>query len=599
MGVMGPAGQPGRMSNRHSSLHAESLRLAANAARIGFWSWTPAQGFEWDDSLYLLIGLDPREHQPAAETLLPYVHPEDRHILEEGGRAIAAGEKPNPKDAFRYIGPDGQLRWFEIHRARSPGSQQVVGLIQDITDRKQALEALTASEARLELATSAARIGIWDWDIISGRMIYCPRARAIMGLSADCDVTLEDVRRVTHPDDMPRTSAQTARALDPAIRDSSPYEYRILRPDGEVRHVTAHGVAVFERIGGEMRAVRYAGTLQDVTERRELERVKDESQSRLKLAVDAGRMAIWEVDITRGTMLQSAELNRLLGFPPDARPTLPEVRARYYPGEPERLGEAAREALARGERFVEFEFRYRMQDASLKWLLMRAEISLDPAGVPVRAVGVVMDITERKRTEENIQLLMREVNHRSKNLLAVVQSVASQTASRGDPADFVQRFGERLQGLSASHDLLVRNSWRGVGLSELILSQLAHFRDLIGRRIMLSGPPVQLKASAAQSLGLAFHELATNAGKYGSLSGEEGKLAISWRACEKDGAAGLSIMWEESGGPPVRPPERRGFGTLLITEVTKMALQADVTLELRESGLRWQLDAAMEHLRQD
>ena len=155
------------MSNRHASLHAESLRLAASAARIGFWSWSPPDEFQWDDSLYQLVGLDPREHRPSPQTLLSLVHPEDRHLLEEGGRAIVAGEAVSPRDEFRLIGPDGRLRWFEIHRARTPGSQQVVGLIQEITERKQSFERLTESEARLELATSAARIGIWDWDLVS------------------------------------------------------------------------------------------------------------------------------------------------------------------------------------------------------------------------------------------------------------------------------------------------------------------------------------------------------------------------------------------------------------------------------------------------
>jgi PAS domain S-box-containing protein len=429
-------------------------------------------------------------------------------------------------------------------------------------------------------------------------MVYCPRARAICGFPAEGEITLADVRRVTHPDDLPMTTAQAARALDPAIRDTSPYHYRIVRPTGEIRHVTAHGAAVFARVGGVEKAVRYAGTLQDVTERRELEQAKEDSQSRLKIAVDAGRMAIWEIDIARGTMLHSAELNRLLGFPEDARPSLDEVRARYFPGERERLGEAARKALSQGERFVEFEFRYVMADQSVKWLLLRAEVTIDAGGMPTRAVGVVMDITERKRTEERIQLLMREVNHRSKNLLAVVQSVASQTASRGDPSDFVARFGERLQGLSASHDLLVRNSWEGVGLAELILSQLSHFRDLIGKRITLSGPPLQLRAAAAQSLGMALHELATNAGKYGSLAGAEGGLSITWSRHGEDWAQRISITWEESGGPAVKPASRRGFGTLLITEVTSVALEAEIRLELPASGLRWQLDAPVEHLLQ-
>jgi PAS domain S-box-containing protein len=586
------------MSQKPSSLHAESLRLAASAARIGFWSWTPEGGFQWDASLYALIGLDPGEHEAALGTLLPFVHPDDRSILEKGGRAILSGEEVSPKDEFRLLAPDGTIRWFEIHRARTPGSQQIVGLMQDITERKQALAALTASEARLELAASAARIGIWDWDLVSARIVYCPRARAICGFPPDSPLTFSDVHNITHPEDLPQTTAQAARALDPYVRDTSPYNYRIVKPDGSVRHVVAHGAAVFQPVAGVVKAVRYAGTLQDVTERWELEQAKAESQARLQIAVDAGRMAIWEVDIPTGAMRHSAELNRLLGFPEDSRPTLDEVRRRCFPGERERLGEAAREALSRGERFVEFEFRYVIPDQPLKWLLMRAEVALDPQGMPTRAVGVIMDITERKRTEEHIQLLMREVNHRSKNLLAVVQSVASQTASRCEPTDFVQRFGERLQGLSASHDLLVRNTWRGVGLAELILSQLSHFRDLIGQRIMLDGPALHLKASAAQSLGMALHELATNAGKYGSLTGGKGRLDISWRLAERNGALILSILWQESGGPPVKTPRRRGFGTLLVTDVTRAALEAEITLELQPEGLIWRLEAPVAHVLQ-
>ena len=135
-----------------------------------------------------------------------------------------AGEDVNPVDEFRYVGPDGKLRWFEIHRTRTPGSLQVVGLIQDITERKQSLEALTASEARLELAASAARIGIWDWDLLSGRMIYCPRAKAISGFAPRPELTLADVQRVTHPDRPAghlRAGSARARPLHPRYQPLS------------------------------------------------------------------------------------------------------------------------------------------------------------------------------------------------------------------------------------------------------------------------------------------------------------------------------------------------------------------------------------------
>ena len=586
------------MSRRPSSLQAGSLRLAASAARIGFWSWTEASRFQWDDSLYALLGLDPADHAPAPETLLPYVHPEDRALLEEGGRAILKGEVLRPKDVFRYVGPEGKLRWFEIHRTRTPGTGEVVGLIQDVTESRQSLEALRSSEERLDLAREAAQVGIWDWDLATGRMVLCHRARAIYGFAPEQPLDIEDVRRITHPDDEPQAMAQTRLALDPARREATTYRFRVVRPDGSVRHVIAHGKAMFERRNGAMQAVRYAGTLRDETGQWELERARQESQHRLALAIEAGRMAVWEFNFTDGSVAHAPELNRLLGFPEDAKPSIEELSSRFYPGERQRLGDVVRSALAGGQRFIDCEFRCLLPGENVRWLLLRADIALSAAGAPARAVGVLMDISERKLAEEHVRLLMREVNHRSKNLLSVVQSVASQTASRGTPQDFVQRFGERLQGLAASHDLLVRNSWRGVELGELIRSQLAHFLDLIGARITLEGPTVHLTAPAAQTLGMAFHELATNAGKYGSLSGSVGTLAIHWALTAAESGSRLSIRWQESGGPRVTAQRRKGFGTLLITQVTRSSLQAEITLDLDPQGVRWALDAPAEPILQ-
>ncbi len=144
-------------------------------------------------------------------------------------------------------------------------------------------------------------------------------------------------------------------------------------------------------------------------------------------------------------------------------------------------------------------------------------------------MAALLDITERKHQEERIKLLLGEVNHRAKNMLAVVQSVARQTAA-ASPQDFLERFSERVQALAASQDLLVEAEWRGVRLTELIRKQLAHFKGLIGSRIELRGPSLLLSASAAQTLGMAIHELATNAGKYGALSVSEGRIAIGWGA---------------------------------------------------------------------
>jgi PAS domain S-box-containing protein len=188
------------------------------------------------------------------------------------------------------------------------------------------------------------------------------------------------------------------------------------------------------------------------------------------------------------------------------------------------------------------------------------------------------DITERKRHEEQVNLLMHEVNHRSKNMLNIVQAVARQTAA-ASPNDFLARFTERLQALAASQDLLVKSAWQGVDLAELVRSQIAHFEDLIGQRIELQGPPVSISASAAQTIGMALHELATNSGKYGALSNACGVVKIAWDLERIDGEEADFVMsWREEGGPPVMPPHRPGFGSTIITEMPKMSLDAKVDL---------------------
>ena len=249
----------------------------------------------------------------------------------------------------------------------------------------------------------AAKLGIWDWNLRDNTLVYSPRAREICGLPpGDGLLPLEQVQACTHPDDLPRTHAMLLRALDPALRERAPYEYRVVRPDGTVRWVLAYGEVEFARVDGAERAVRYIGTLQDITERRQLREALESSRARLQLALDAGRMAVWEADLRNDVMHGSAEFNRLLGFPEGAVPTMAQIRAGYPPGERERLDAERRAAMARGERFFEAEYRYRRPSGELRWLLLRAQMLLE-SDAPSRAVGVLMDITARRRAEEELR----------------------------------------------------------------------------------------------------------------------------------------------------------------------------------------------------
>jgi two-component sensor histidine kinase len=195
---------------------------------------------------------------------------------------------------------------------------------------------------------------------------------------------------------------------------------------------------------------------------------------------------------------------------------------------------------------------------------------------------------ERERNEEHIRQLLNEVDHRSKNVLSVVQAIARQTAI-ASPDEFVTRFSERMQTLAASHDLLVKSQWRGIEIADLIQVQLAHFKDLIGNRIKLDGPSLRLSVAAAQTLGMIIHELATNAAKYGALSNNLGHVDIRWDAHEGEENEVFTISWTERGGPTVIAPSHRGFGSTVVKTMAESSLDGDVDLDFPATGLRWHL----------
>jgi NO-binding membrane sensor protein with MHYT domain/two-component sensor histidine kinase len=192
-----------------------------------------------------------------------------------------------------------------------------------------------------------------------------------------------------------------------------------------------------------------------------------------------------------------------------------------------------------------------------------------------------LELEEKNR---QVRLLLREMNHRAKNILSLVQVIARQTAAC-DPENFVDRFTERLRAIAANQDLLVRHEWQRIDVKDLVQIQLGHFADLIGTRINFDGPKLQMNAAAAQAIGLALHELATNAAKYGALSTDTGRVEVSWQL---DGDS-YTMGWTERDGPPVQPPERRGFGSTVTDSMIKQTLGGEVLLDYAPSGLQWHL----------
>ncbi|MBI5312114.1 MAG: PAS domain S-box protein [Methylocystis sp.] len=213
-----------------------------------------------------------------------------------------------------------------------------------------------------------------------------------------------------------------------------------------------------------------------------------------------------------------------------------------------------------------------------------------------RVAVLSRDVTERVHAEEQRALLMRELNHRSKNMLSIVLAIARATA--GNPGrDFEDTFQERILSLAANQDLLVASDWQGVTLSDLVRSQLAHLEDLIGDRIALKGPSLIISAAASQSFSMALHELATNAVKYGALSNSDGRVDIEWGVREHDGEGRrFTMRWRETEGPTVVPPVRNGFGSTVIRDMIRLNLRGDARLQYDSAGVVWDFDCPIENV---
>jgi PAS domain S-box-containing protein len=335
------------------------------------------------------------------------------------------------------------------------------------------------------------------------------------------------------------------------------------------------------------RPLRHMAVIQDIDARKQAQEDLKASKDRLQLALDAAQLGSWQYDPLQQVVSGDTRCQEIFDFV-DHRTRFDEVLKRAHPDDAQRV-RAALEAS-----FDPFdakrsatEFRVRWRDGTIRWVETLGRAHFEGAGPGRRAVsvaGTAQDITERKEREEKEHLLMREINHRAKNMLSVVDAIAHQTAIKS-PEDFIERFSERIQALSANQDLLIRNEWNGVDINDLVHAQLAHFADLIGSRIAVQGPKLRLRAASAQAIGLALHELATNAGKYGALATDAGRVDICWRAV--DGT--LTISWTERGGPPVSQPKRRGFGTVVMETMAERSVDGTVNLDYPPSGLTWRL----------
>lgn len=362
-----------------------------------------------------------------------------------------------------------------------------------------------------------------------------------------------------------------------------------LRKDGTRVHLEIMVSPVKDREGRIIGASKIG---RDITREVETRRALNAAETRFRLMADNIAQLAWIADAKgwmfwynkrwfdyTGTTQQDVEGN---GW-----------RDQIHPDHVERVEEHVARCLEEG---VEWEdtFPVRAADGTYGWFLSRAVPLRDKSsGDIVCWFGTATDITERRAAERQIELLLMEVNHRSRNLLTVVQSLAERTAEHSE--DFLPRLRERIAGLAANQDVLVKRNWRQVPLSELVDAQLTFLEDRL-EQVERDGPDVIIQPGAAESLSMALHEMATNAEKYGALSVPEGRVTIRWRIEPGQGEPRFVLTWEESGGPAVTPPTQRGFGSRVIEDVPARKLRADVECSYDPGGFRFSLACPVSHV---
>jgi PAS domain S-box-containing protein len=318
------------------------------------------------------------------------------------------------------------------------------------------------------------------------------------------------------------------------------------------------------------------------------DRQRQLDQQRVNLALDAAGLGEFEWDIAADKVFISDKMKALTGVADKtAAGEGGNVSFRFvHPDDADKLRTEVDKAL-RGEGRYLVEYRMvRPDDRRTRWMQGAGVLVRTADGQPAKVIGVVQDITERKVDEEQRETLLAELDHRVKNVLAAVQSLAAQSARKTTSTEaFLATFAGRLKAMASAHELLTATRWRGAGLSHLAAAELG---GLAPGQASWEGPELFLAPRAANALSLALHELATNAVKYGALSVDTGRVSVVWRERPE---GGFVLDWTETGGPPVDPPTRRGFGSTLLDQVTGRELGGEASVQYRTSGVRARLIA--------
>lgn len=453
----------------------------------------------------------------------------------------------------------------------------VVNMTVDITQRKQAEQDLVERNAQLALAGKAGLVGTYAYDSDMEKMKISEGYAVIHGLpEGTTEATRAEWRARVHPDDLERMETFRERVLG-ELQHEYNAEYRIVRPDGELRWIESRSFVVH---GADGRLRQVIGVNIDITERKRTEALLNESKLRLADALAAGHVMAFEWDALARCSRRSDGADSILGGVNGAR-----FLKHVHPEDREHF-RAQMRALSPSNPSYAMVFRFVCPDGRRVWLEETAKGEFDGSGRLLRVKGLTRDITERKELEDHKNALISELDHRVKNVLAVVSAVVARTQETSSSmAGFVTALNGRIKSMANTHELLSYRRWRGIPLDELIRRELAPYAA--GNNMQIDGPAVVLCAEAGQALAMVFHELATNAAKFGAISARTGEVAVHWR-CKRDGHSEgwLTIQWKESGCQNVAPPTRVGYGTRVVRHLIPYELGGTVDLVHAPSGIR-------------
>jgi PAS domain S-box-containing protein len=463
-----------------------------------------------------------------------------RRTLDTGEPYHSPGSVEQRKDTGAVESYD-----WKIERVTMPdGRFGVVCHFYDLSERQKYEAALRESEATFRAMFDVSSVGKIEVEPATARFLRANAAMCKFVGYSEIELQGLTIFDITHPDDCER-NRELFRDLVAGGSAVFDVEKRYIRKDGNVVWARVTANVIRDEAG---QPLRHTAVILDINARKQAEQALQASKDRLQLSLNAAQLGSWQYDPLHRMFSGDMRAKELFGTARNEAP-ISEIMRRVHPDDVERVSAALEATLDPVDpKRTGTEFRLLRGDGEVRWAETLGLAYFEGTGWERRAVslvGTVQDITDRKEREEKEHLLMHEVNHRAKNMLSVVHAIAHQTASK-TPDDFVERFSERIQALSASQDLLVRSDWGGVDIESLVHAQVAHFVDLIGSRIAVHGPKLRLKAASAQAIGLALHELATNAGKYGALSTDGGRVDICW------GISGdtLIMSWTERTDRP-------------------------------------------------